>query len=74
MNIFDACHAYICCQETTENKSMLASMQFNTHISARNFYSIISKLGNIKKFVRDCSKFVVKATILICENNLGWKS
>ena len=49
-------------------------MQFNAQISARDFNSIISKLRNIKKLIPDCSKIVAKPTILICENNLDFKS
>ena len=46
----------------------------NPEMSVRNFNSKISKLGNIKEFIRDWSKIVVKATILICDSNFGLKS
>ena len=49
-------------------------MQFTAKISARNFNSTISKVGNIKELIWHSSKIVVKAAISIFENNSDSKS
>ena len=53
-----------------QNKSTLVTaFSLTPKMIVRNFNSEITKLGNIKEFIGDWSKIVVKATILTCDSN-----